>query len=314
MIKSKLKIRLLKDDGAKGIWQYSAYLFPLPNEAKLSLREGGTAEVVFEEGLILKREDENPTGSLKDRGMAYLVSWAKSLGRKEAALSSSGNAAIAASEYCSLAGIKLHVFVSPKINEGKLAQLKKAGAAISFSNRPVSEAIKFCRQKGILNLRPSQNQFGPEGYQTIAFELAQRQGVVEDIFIPVSSGVALTGIGEGFKKLGFLPRLHVCQSSAVCPIASLFVKDFQPEKSSLAEALVARYTPLKSKVASLVKESGGTGWVISNEEIKKAQAELEKKEIVTSAEGALALAAWQKAKANQWSLGKTVCLLTGKRY
>jgi len=314
VIKSKLKIGLLKDKEAKGIWQYAAYLSPLPNDDKLSLGEGGTAVVFFGEGLVLKREDENPTGSLKDRGMAYLVSWAKSLGKKEAALSSSGNAAIAASEYCRLAGIKLHVFVTPKIIEGKSAQLKKAGADISFSNRPVSEAIKFCRQKGILNLRPSQNQFGPEGYQTIAFELAESEGAIEDIFIPVSSGVALTGITEGFKKLGFLPRLHVCQSSAVCPIASLFTKDFQPEKSSLAEALVAKYTPLRLKVTSLVKESGGTGWVISNEEIKEAQAELEKKEIITSAEGALALAAWQKAKASHWPVGKAVCLLTGKRY
>jgi len=314
VIKSKLKIGLLKDNQGKGIWQYSAYLSPLPDEFKLSLGEGGTAEVALGEGLTLKREDENPNGSLKDRGMAYLVSWAKSLGKKEVVLSSSGNAAVAASQYCRLAGIDLHVFVSPKINEGKLAQLRKAGVVISSSDRPVSEAVKFSRRKGVLNLRPSRNKFGPEGYQTIAFELAESEGAVEDIFIPVSSGVALVGMAEGFKKIGFLPRLHVCQPAAVCPIASLFTKNFQPEEASLSEALVAKYTPLRQKVAGLVRESGGTGWVISNQEVKEAQEDLGKKEIITSAEGALAYAAWKKAKTGGWPVGKAVCLLTGKKY
>ena len=314
MIKSKLKIGLLKDKEGKGIWQYSAYLSPLPDEFKLSLGEGKTREIAFEEELILKREDENPTGSLKDRGMAYLISWVKSLGKKEVVLSSSGNAAIAAAQYCRLAGIDLDVFVSPKIKEGKLAQLKKMGVTVYSSDRPVSEAVKFSHQKGFLNLRPSQSQFGSEGYQTIAFELAENQGAVEDIFIPVSSGTALVGIAAGFKKIGFLPHLHVCQSTAVCPIASCFTHDFQREKTSLAQALVAKYTPLRPKVIFLVKESGGTGWVISNQEIKEAQECLEEKGIITSAEGALAYAAWKKAKTRGWPVGKAVCLLTGKRY
>ena len=153
--------------------------------------------------------------------------------------------------------------------------------------------------------------FGPEGYQTISFELAENQGIVDDIFIPVSSGASLLGVARGFKKIGFLPRIHACQGAAVCPIASLFDKNFKAEKESLARALVAKYTPLKDEIIEVIRESGGTGWVIGNQAIAEAQSILEGRGIKTSAEGALALAAFRKTKNSGYSLGKSVCLLTG---
>ncbi len=314
MIKSKLKITLSRDESQKGIWQFSSYLEPVPEAFRLSLKEGGTRELSFEEGLILKREDENPTGSLKDRGLAFLVSWAWSQGAKNLVLSSSGNAAIAASRYCQLAQIDLTVFVSPKIDPQKRMRIKGRGVTVTETEKAVSEAVKFSQKNGFLNLRPSQSEFGSEGYQTIAFELAEEEGLLEDIFIPVSSGAGLIGIAKGFKKLGFLPRIHVCQSAAVCPIASLFTRDFLPEEKSLAEALVAKFTPLRNEVIEAVKESRGTGWVISNGEIKEALELLSQKGIETSAEGALAVAAWKKAGRSGRRPGKAVCLLTGKKY
>ncbi|MGI5826816.1 MAG: pyridoxal-phosphate dependent enzyme, partial [Patescibacteria group bacterium] len=119
MTKSKLSLNIQKDEKAKGIWQYSSYLAPVPVEYQVSLTEGDTPEILLEEDLILKREDLNPTGSLKDRGMTFLVSLAGSKGLRDLVLSSSGNAAISAANYCKLAGLNLNVFVSPKITEGK---------------------------------------------------------------------------------------------------------------------------------------------------------------------------------------------------
>lgn len=313
MNKSKLIFNFLKDFNQAGIWQYSAYLSPLPNQFKLSLREGNTKEEPLEE-IILKREDTNPTGSLKDRGMAYLISWAYSRGWKELVISSSGNAAIAAARYCQLAGLKLTVFVSPKISPGKLEELKKTEVKVVITDRAVSEAQKYARQTGNFNLRPSLCEFGPEGYQTIAFELLENEGGVEDIFLPVSSGTALVGIARGFKKMGLLPRFHLCQSTAVCPLAAKFTTDFTKEPVSLARALVAKTTPLEKEILAFIHESGGTGWVISNQEIEAAEKRLSEKGIVTSEEGALAYAAIIKARAKNWPLGKTVCLLTGKKY
>lgn len=313
-MKSKIKFNLPKDETKKGIWKFSSFLTPIDERYQLSMGEGETREIMAEDSLILKREDENPTGSLKDRGLAYLVSLHYSQGQKNLVLPSSGNAAISAAFFCELAKINLVVFVSPKIDKEKLQKLKEKRVAVVISSKPVSDSAKFAKEKGFVNLRPSMGKFGSEGYQTIAFEILSNQGAVEDVFIPVSSGVALIGIALGFKKFGILPRIHVCQTSFVCPIASFFDKNFIREKESLAKALVAKYTPLKEKIIKIVKESGGSGWVISNQEIVQAQKYLENRQVVTSEEGAVALAGWQKAKIGGWGVGKSVCLLTGRRY
>jgi threonine synthase len=229
-------------------------------------------------------------------------------------LSSSGNAAISAANYCKLAGLNLNVFVSPKITEGKKKVLQELKVNLHFSDRAVSDSTKFAKENNCFNLRPSLNELGPEGYQTMAFELLQNQGIIEDIFIPVSSGVSLLGIAKGFKKFGFLPRVHVCQSAAVSPLAAKFDQDFDKEEESLAKALVARITPVQDEVIRIVKESEGSGWVITNKEILSSQQKLFEQGIETSEEGALALAAVYKARQKGFSLGKTVCLLTGKKY
>jgi len=314
MAKSKFSIKLSKEEGRKGIWRFWAYLTPLQEQFSLSLGEGNTPEVIFEDKLILKREDKNPTGSLKDRGMAYLISWACQNGFKNLVLSSSGNAAISAAAFCDLAKLNLFVFVSPSIEKKKMEKIAGNRVKIFKSSRPVSDATKFAQENKYFNLRPSINKFGSEGYQTIAFEIAESQGFIEDLFLPVSSGVALKGIAEGFKKLGFLPRFHLCQPAAVCPLASIFDHNFVPEKKNLAKSLVARYTPLRQEIINLIKESSGSGWVINNQAILEAEKILAKNLVTTSYEGALALAAVFKAREQGLKLGKTVCLLTGTRY
>lgn len=302
------------EKGKPGIWKYHFYYKTVSKKFWLSLREGDTAELKVEK-IIFKREDQNPTGSIKDRGMAYQISKAFGEGAKNLVISSSGNAAISAAAYCQLAKIKLHTFVSSKIKQDKLKKLKELKAEIFFTRRPVSEAIRFSSEKGFLNLRPSVWETGSEGYKSLAFEIHQNLGKVDNIFIPVSSGTALAGIGEGYKILGYFPQFHIVQTTAVCPIARLFDKDYKASKTSLADALVARVTPRKKQILNLIKESQGSAWVISDGEIKKAWSELTKLGISTSAEGAAALAAFWKARKIKDNLGaKTVCLLTGKKY
>lgn len=307
-------MQIEEDKKQKGIWRFSKLLKPINESFRLSLEEGNTEEFNFDGNIILKREDKNPTGSLKDRGMAYLISLAYSQGVKDLVLSSSGNAAISALSYCKLAGLDLQIFVSKKINTGKMKKIEELGGKIIVTERAVSEAAKYAKDNNFFNLRPSINEFGPEGYKTIAFEILRNQDEIDDIFIPVSSGVCLLGIFNGFSLFNKIPRFHLCQSSANPPLASIYDEDFVPEEKSLASSLVAKSLPLKEEIVSAIKRSGGTGWIIDNEKISEAQSELVKKGIDTSYEGALALAAVYKASERGWNLGKTVVLLTGKRY
>ncbi len=173
-------------------------------------------------------------------------------------------------------------------------------------------ASRFAKENTYYNLRPSLNQFGSIGYQTIAFELLIKDEQISDI--PVSSGVNFLGIYQGFKQANFLPRLHLCQSASICPLAGLYDRDFVPEDSNLASALVAKQSPLKPQIISALDDSKGTGWVVGNDQILAASRFLQEKGIVTSFEGALAYACCQKAKQKEPLKGKAVCLLTGKKY
>lgn len=298
----------------KGIWKYGKHYSPVDENFKLTLGEGNTPEVEFD-GIIFKREDQNPTGSIKDRGLAYQISKAYEAGHQALVISSSGNAAISAASYCRLAGIKLKVYVSPRINKGKLRKIKALGVEVETSEKAVSEAERFSKKNNVLNLRPSVEKFGSEGYKSLAFELDECLGKIDSLFVPVSSGTSFSGLGAGYRELGYLPMMYAIQTTAVCPIASQFDFDYVPSKFSLADALVARVTKRKDEVLNLIRDSGGGAFVIDDDQITKAWRQLEAFGIETSAEGAVALAAVFKARKKGKNLGKkVVCLLTGQKH
>jgi len=280
---------------------------------KNSCQVGNTQEIEIE-GIIFKREDENPSGSVKDRGISYQLNWAKKQGIKDLVISSSGNAAISACYFCQKLELNLSVFVSPKINKKKLEIIHNYPFRVFVSPRAKSDSIKFAKKNNFFHLRASTDPRGKAGYQAVAKEIVANQGQVDSIFIPVSSGTILVGIAEGFKAIGYLPQIHAVQTTAVHAIVRNFNQDFVATKTSLASALVAKYTPCKKQAINLIKESGGFGWIISDQEILAADQWLQEKGIITSFEGGAALAAIWKAKKNNWQLGKTACLLTGKRY
>jgi threonine synthase len=294
----------------QGIWRY-AYLYPpIDSRFRLTLNEGDTPMVEIEK-IFFKREDENPTGSIKDRGVAYQISNAYQLGQKNLVISSSGNAAISAAAYCCLGKMSLTAFVSPKIDKEKLEMLQKFRAQVTLSRKPISEAVKLAKQKNFRNLRPSTDKLAVEGFKSIAFEIYEDLGEIEAIFLPVSSGTSLAGVAYGFEILGLLPKIFAVQTTAVHPIAGVFDQDFTPTRTNLATALVARYTPKRREVISLIKKSGGSGLVVSDEDIKKALRWLSGRGIDSGAEGGAALAGLFKAKKKGLSFKKPVCLLTG---
>jgi threonine synthase len=212
----------------KGIWQFADRMNPLVEGGfRLNLGEGETRLQEIE-GLYFKREDENPTGSVKDRGMAFQISaWMKNrailpfnkCGLNKVVISSSGNAAISAAAYCKLAGIDLNVFVSKKIGIAKLERLleggnlevhrftnllnertRKSKISIVQTDRPVSAAHRYAQKHGLYNLRPSKDRLASIGYQTIAYELQRQLSDIGSIWFPVSSGTTMIGTANGYKS------------------------------------------------------------------------------------------------------------------
>ncbi len=286
----------------------------MSEQKKITLGEGNTPIIKIDD-IYFKCEFENPTGSHKDRAFAYQISKLSHMGIKNAVISSSGNAAISAANYCKIAGIDLHIFVSGKINKEKLKVLQDLGCKIITTPRSVSEAFKFSKINNAYNLRQSIDPNAPVGYQDIATEII-KEGIVPDaVFLPVSSGTAAVGISLGFEKLNHTVAIHAAQTDKVHPIASVFDKNFKKSSNiSLADAIVARFTPREDEVIRIIKKTHGSGWVISNNEMKAALSWLQSHDLNCSYEGACALAAFWKARKSGYSFKNPVCILTGRSY
>jgi threonine synthase len=247
--------------------------------------------------------------------MAYILSQLFSQKINRIVIPSSGNAGISACTFGKLKeNVEIVVFGAKDTKKEKIDKIESLGFKVILSDRPIYDSIRFAKENDYYFLRPSLEINASEGFKTIAYELDNENGKIDDIFIPVSSGVCFMGIYLGFQELGYFPKLHLCQSSSINPVASLYDNDFSPSDTSLSDALVSKKAPLKEKLINAIKNTNGTGWVIDDNGIKNANNFLKDKNIITSFEGALAYASIIKARNKGFVLGKTVCLLTGKKY
>ena len=323
----------------KGIWEYGKRLEPfVKEEFRLSLSEGQTpleenlnlAKLLNLENIFLKREDLNPTGSHKDRGLAFEISAHQQDNAKGFVISSSGNSAISAINLLKGTDITLHIFLSSKISIPKINRLTKILPNISseifkgkdveyenfkfyFSQKPLSTAFYYARTEDLILLRGSTDIYGFEGFKTIAYELQKQDIDTDSIFIPTSSGTTAKGIFEGFKQENYTIPFHLIQTSKINTLVHRFDNDYQPQASSLADSIVDRIGHRVREVEEIIKESKGTGWIISDREIQQAQEILQKEGIQTSNESALTIAAIKKAQSKGWTIKKPICLFTGTK-
>lgn len=260
---------------------------------------------------FLKREDKNTTGSAKDRAIPLQINNLKQKGFTKAVISSTGNAAISAAYFCQQKQIELTIFLSPKVSPQKLFLLKQFSSEIILSPKPISEAIKFSKQNNAYLLRQSTDPVSLIGYQQIGQEIMSQLPQVTSIFIPIGSGTTLIGISQ---KISPNVLIYGAQSAANCSISKIFDKDYLPENRLITDALSAKFLPQKKLIIDTINQTKGFAFTIQNEAIIMANHYLETKDIVTSLEGALAFAAYQKAVKNNYPVGEfPVILLTGTK-
>jgi len=252
--------------------------------------------------IYFKREDTNITGSAKDRAIPLIIDEIVKNNFKEAVISSTGNAAISAQYYCDISNIKLTIFVSKKIDPNKLKLLKNP----ILSNKPISDAFKYAKQNSAYLIRISTDSEAEKGYQRIGEEIQNQLPQVTSIFVPTGSGATIFGI---YKSIPGNINLIAVQPASHCPIASHYDKDYIPELETITDALGAKLLPLKE----IVWDTVNSGAVVQNNDVIKAQKFLEKNNIITSAEGALALTGYFKYKNYLISGDYPVILLTGAK-
>jgi threonine synthase len=299
----------------------------VPPSGWLTLGEGWTpaveaprlAERLGLERLVLKREDLNPTGSHKARGLAFQLAVA----RMElppgswVTISSSGNAAMAAAAYAALAQLRLAAFIAPATPPAKVASLVRLGATVFVTPRALSMAEELAISRRIPNLRPSTHAHAVEGFQSIGWEIVETLAPVEALFTFVSSGTSFVALGRALQRAGevtarpWAPALHAVQGTGAQPIAGLFDRRRVSEVRGRLGALGARKTRRAGEAKRWILATGGSGWVITDEEAAAAGALLADHGLETSLEGAAALAAAHRA-ARAGLIRTAVVLLTGR--
>lgn len=243
--------------GGSGVWRYRELLPPIPDEYIVSKDEGNTNLYTDArlnawtgcDGLHLKHEGENPTGSFKDRGMTVGMSHARWTGARRVACASTGNTSASVSAYAAAAGIQGLTFVPEgKLALGKLAQTLGYGARTVQVRGDFDDAMKLVRQLanrdgiGLLN---SLNPYRLEGQKSIVFEILQQLGwnVPDWIVVPGGNLGNTSAFGKALQELqqvGLIrkmPRLAVIQAAGANPFYQAFQDDFRSFTPVVADTL-----------------------------------------------------------------------------
>ncbi len=274
--------------------------------------------------LYLKREDTHKYGSHKGRSIPIMIKHYTKNDEtiRSFVLSSSGNAALAAIHTISQHNknnnecpLTLDIYIGKRMNPKKketLIQISQdSHIHIHQVEQPKQAAILASKHTGTVNLRQSTDDLALEGYQELAQELSNIPNL-SAVFIPTSSGTTAQALGQAFQSMGMHIQIHIVQTTSCYPIAVAFD---MPEilELSIANAIVDQVAHRKEKVISLINESHGHGWIVTNPQIKAAQ-QIVKQEttIDISPNSALSVAGLQKAIARGWTWpGPVVCLITG---
>ena len=301
----------------------------------VSLQEGATpliqSKVIGAKlgiDLWFKLEQQNPTGSFKDRGSAVDLTVAKELGAKAIAVASTGNMAASCSCYAAAARIPCFVFVPEGTPPTKLSQVIAFGGHIVQVKGTYNDAAKLAQRvaEELGFFLAGDYAYRVEGAKTAAFEIIDQLffQAPDVVVVPMGCGTNITAIGKGFaeyKGLGFidrLPQLIGVQATGASSIINSFnehATTITPLKSidTIASA-IAVADPLDGmKALSVIYDSNGSAVAVTDQEMMEAQYLLSKEEgHFVEVSCASSVAALTKLSHNESLRGKrVVCVLTG---
>lgn len=275
--------------------------------------------------IYLKREDLHTYGSHKGRSIPLMIKLHAKAGQKAFAISSSGNAALAA-----ILAIQNHnrnnphntatlrVFIGNNIDAEKKKRLDAEitdpqAISIEQVERPKQAVFQLEKKGALVSLRQSTDDTALQGYAELAQELDKIENL-QAIFVPTSSGTTAQGLAQAFSHLKNKPQIHIVQTTSCHPIAEHFDKQFTKTDNSLAGAIVDMVAHRKNSVITYVEESHGSGWIISDTELQEAK-DLVKKHtgLSISYNSALSIAGLKKSlKEGFVYTGAVICLICGK--
>jgi len=323
----------------KTLWRYRE-LLPIDGEPKVGLDSGFTpllkadklAKALGIDVLYIKDDTvAHPTLSFKDRVVSVALTKAMEFNFDTAACASTGNLAHSVSALGAKAGFRRFIFIPATLEPSKIiASLVYEPNLIAVDgnyddvNRLCSEIANKYRWAFVnINIRP----FYAEGSKTHGFEVIEQLGwkAPDNIVVPCASGSLLTKIWKSFKEfheIGVIKELKTkvfaAQASGCSPISTAIKQDtdiIRPVKPNTIAKSLAIGNPADGYYATkVVKESGGYGEDVSDEEIIDAIKLLAKTEGIFSETAGGVTVAVTKKLIESGKIGRdelTVVCITG---
>jgi threonine synthase len=227
----------------RDLWRYEEVLPVTDDEHRVALGEGGTPLLrarragarLGMDHLYIKDESLNPTASFKARGLSLAVSMAKSLGVREAAIPSAGNAGGALAAYAAAAGMAAHVVVPRDTPRANIVECLAYGADVDWVDGLITDAGRLVAERsaesGWYDVSTLKEPYRIEGKKTMGYELfEQLQSRLPDVILyPTGGGTGMVGMWKAFAEmeaLGWIderrPRMVSVQSSGCAPIVRAF--------------------------------------------------------------------------------------------
>jgi threonine synthase len=286
--------RELIESRPRSLWRYLE-LLPV-EEPKTGFNSGFTplvradrlAKVLGLRELYLKDDSVNhPTFSYKDRVVSVAATRAVELGFPVFGCASTGNLAGSVAAHAARLGLPCYVFIPHDLEPNKVLGAAIYKPTVVAVEGNYDDVNRLCTQVadrygwGFANINV--RAYYAEGAKTMGFEIAEQLGwrYPDHIVSPVAGGTLLPRIFKGLRELrdvglmeGTLPRIHAAQPAGSAPVVHAILEGLEfPEPvkpHTIAKSLAIGNPADGFQVVRVVKETGGTGAMVTDEEILDA--------------------------------------------
>jgi threonine synthase len=292
-IKSRISRQRI-EAGPPTMWRY-ADLLPAAAETAVDIgtgytplvRAGNLGRVLGLNRLYIKNDCQNPTWSFKDRVVSVASSVARTFEYDTLACASTGNLANSVSAHAARAGMKACVFIPADLEQGKVIGSAVYNPTLVAVDGNYDDVNRLCSELGDnypwafvnINVRP----YYAEGSKTLGYEVCEQLGwrAPDHCIAPMASGSLYTKIYKGIKELAWLgliewnnTRMSGTQALGCSPIAEAWARgsfNIRPQKpDTIAKSLAIGNPADGFQVVKVVKETGGSGAMVSDDEILDA--------------------------------------------
>ena len=279
-----------------GVWRFRELVLEPDPAPVVSFPEGNTPLITSPpvaawtgcEGLCVKHEGMNPTGSFKDRGMTVGLTQALRVGARAVACASTGNTSASLAAYAALAGVPALVLVpSGNVALGKLTQTLAYGARTLVVRGDFDACLTLAREAAAhlgVYLLNSVNPFRVEGQKTIVLEMLQQLewNPPDWIALPAGNLGNAAAFGKALREavatglITQMPRLLAVQAAGAAPFYRSFEEGFAERYRVSAETIATAIRigdPASfDRAVAAIRGTEGRVLAVSDEDILEAKA------------------------------------------